>query len=65
LGVDASIVQVDFSNKVNSDSALKERLDALNIYSNSHDGYMFNGIKNYNDVNINDRFYVGGYPLRD
>ncbi|MDR0752972.1 MAG: DUF31 family protein [Mycoplasmataceae bacterium] len=62
LGVDISLLEVEFINPT-SGGTLRNRLNKLNNYANTHDGYLFNGYVDYNDISINDEIYVAGYPL--
>ncbi|MDR2828990.1 MAG: DUF31 family protein [Mycoplasmataceae bacterium] len=64
FGVDASLIEVDFTARTTTDANLKTRLDALNTYgaSGGHNNFLFNSFSNYNDLNISTAFYTGGYP---
>ncbi|GMO13663.1 MAG: hypothetical protein Ta2E_03310 [Mycoplasmoidaceae bacterium] len=59
-GADASMLEVDFST---APTAYKNRLDKINIYADEHDGLLFNGIANYDNIEIGTEIYVAGYPL--
>jgi hypothetical protein len=61
-GYDVAILEVTF-NLTSNDTFLKNRLDRLNTFADSHNNFLFNGIISEESVKTNDKIYVGGYPL--
>jgi hypothetical protein len=69
IGVDFSIIEVDFSHAVASEKpeadSFRTRLNNLNIYASRHSGLLFNGIRTFESLQKNETIYTGGYPLSD
>lgn len=59
-GVDVAIAKINFSNAIDNDLFLKNRLNNLNNYANKHNNKLIEFSKN--NVNINQKLYIGGYP---
>lgn len=64
LYFDEAIVKLDFSDNVIKDATLKERLDRLNNYANTNNGYVMKFLPESNINNVS-TIYSIGYPLRD